>query len=183
MTGATGVEPKPRTAVVVVHGMGEQLPLETLRQFVMTALPKYNGKRDYFSRPARVTGSYEARRMLAYRQPSDGPLTHGQTEFFEYHWSYKMTGNRLSDFLPTFVRLMLRKPRTVPSGLNVVWWLAWLVVVALAVGVVATILAGVRYEDFTLGGVLIALFGQGLFAVLLLKGNGEASVDSETALI
>ena len=34
-----------RTAVVVVHGMGEQLPLETLNRFVGSALPKVGGKR------------------------------------------------------------------------------------------------------------------------------------------
>jgi hypothetical protein len=31
--------------VVVVHGMGEQLPLETLNRFVGSALPKVGGKR------------------------------------------------------------------------------------------------------------------------------------------
>jgi len=165
----TGVSPSPRTAVVVVHGMGEQLPLETLRHFVMTGLPTFEGKREYFSRPALITGSFEARRMLAPRRPLSGPISHGQTEFFEYHWSYKMTGNRLSDFVPTFVRLMLRTPKTVPSGLKVIWTLSWLVIVALAAAVVATIIAGVRFDDFTLGGVLVVLFGQGIVAVALLK--------------
>jgi hypothetical protein len=54
-----------RTAVVIVHGMGEQLPLETLDKFVRTALRKVGGERRYYSRPARVTDSYEARRHLA----------------------------------------------------------------------------------------------------------------------
>ena len=56
-----------RTAIVVVHGMGEQMPTETLYRFVRTALPKVDGKRRYFSRPAAVTDSFEARRCLAYR--------------------------------------------------------------------------------------------------------------------
>jgi hypothetical protein len=29
-------------------------------------------------------------------------------EFFEYHWSYLMTGNRLADLLPTLRRLLIR---------------------------------------------------------------------------
>jgi len=55
-----------RTAVVVVHGMGEQRPRETLDGFVKTALrPRLvDGQQAwdyYYSRPAEITGSYEAR--------------------------------------------------------------------------------------------------------------------------
>lgn len=64
--------PPARTAVVIVHGMGEHLPLETLDRFVRTALPQVGGERRYFSRPALVTGSYEARRHLAFRQRRQG---------------------------------------------------------------------------------------------------------------
>jgi hypothetical protein len=31
---------KVRQAVVIVHGMGEQKPLDTLRRFIRAALPK-----------------------------------------------------------------------------------------------------------------------------------------------
>ena len=107
--------------------------------------------------------------MLAPRRPINGPVHHGQTEFFEYHWSYKMQGNRLADFVPTLLRLMWRTPRTVPAGLKVIWWLAWLIVVLLVAVVAATIITGVRIENFTLAGALIAIFGQGVIAVVLLK--------------
>ena len=61
------------TAVVVVHGMGEQRPMETLDGFVKTALrPRIvDGEQKwdyYYSRPAVVTGSYEARRYIAPRR-------------------------------------------------------------------------------------------------------------------
>jgi hypothetical protein len=88
--------------------MGEQLPLETLNRFVGSALPKVGGKRLYYSRPALITKSFEARRHLAFRRTEGGRLVHGQVEFFEYHWSYLMTGNRLADLLPTLRRLLIR---------------------------------------------------------------------------
>ena len=45
-----------RQAVVVVHGMGEQLPLDTLCGFINTALaPDEHGRRRYYSRPESVT--------------------------------------------------------------------------------------------------------------------------------
>ena len=59
-----------RTAVVVVHGMGEQRPMDTLDGFVKTALrPRsVDGGQNwdyYYSRPAVITGSYEARRYIS----------------------------------------------------------------------------------------------------------------------
>ena len=60
-----GTDDPRRTAVVVIHGMGEQRPLETLRRFIGTALPSVDGRRKYFSRPDKVSGSFEARRFLA----------------------------------------------------------------------------------------------------------------------
>ena len=91
------------TAVVVVHGMGEQRPMETLDGFVKTALrprmvdgvPKWDY---YYSRPAEITGSYEARRHIAPRRADvTGPDgIQGQTEIYEYHWSYLMGRRRRS---------------------------------------------------------------------------------------
>jgi hypothetical protein len=176
MAGTASSSTRVRTAVVVVHGMGEQLPLETLNRFVKTALPKTTTpaddqpRRRYFSRPERVTDSYEARRLLAYRQPFVGePLAHGHTEFFEYHWSYKMTGNRLADLLPTFARLLLRKPRSVPYGLKKAWWLIWFLLIVAALVVVGTLVAGVRFESFTLAGVLGTLLGEGVVVTIAVK--------------
>jgi hypothetical protein len=161
------VERKPvRTAVIVVHGMGEQLPLETLYRFVRTALPKIDGQRRYYSRPERVSGSYEARRCLAPRIPPKGPPAQSQVEFFEYHWSYLMTGNKLTDLIPTTVRLLARTPRTVPFGMRGIWVLAWLVIAA---GVVLAFTFGPSLTDRSLAGVLAALLGQGLIAAIALR--------------
>ncbi|WP_131105465.1 hypothetical protein [Ornithinimicrobium sufpigmenti] len=147
--------------------MGEQLPLETLKRFVMTALPKIDGERRYFSRPEKVTESYEARRFLAYRQPpGPGDPVHGQVEFFEYHWSYKMTDNRLRDLLPTFRRLMLRGPRTVPYGLLVVWVIAWLVLLALAALLLWLLVRG-SVDGFTLEAILLAVGSPVLVAAVV----------------
>jgi hypothetical protein len=62
------VDSEIRTAVVVVHGMGEQRPLDTLNSFIHAALANLDGKRVYYSRPAKLTGSYEALRILAIRR-------------------------------------------------------------------------------------------------------------------
>ena len=141
-----------RTAVVVVHGMGEQLPLETLYRFVKTALPKVGNQRRYYSRPERLTDNFEARRCLAPRIPMVGRPVHGQVEFFEYHWSYRMTGNKLGDLIPTTVRLLLRWPWKVPHGLRGIWVVAWAVLTLLAVGA-TMIVRQVTVDDWTVAGL------------------------------
>ncbi len=122
-----------RQAVVVIHGMGEQRPLDTLYNFVDTGLePNKQGKRLYYSRPETVTGSFEERRLLAPVAVLTGGKKRPQTEFFEYHWSYKMQGNKLSDLWPLLRRTVLQWPTRVPSGLRGAWWLVW--AIALGVG-------------------------------------------------
>jgi|KBSSwiStaDraftv2_1062776.scaffolds.fasta_scaffold24727_4 hypothetical protein len=136
-------EDTPRIAVVIVHGMGEQRPVETLNGFVCTALkPTTHGTWDYYySRPAEVTKSYEARRYIAPARP-DLDLDQAQTELFEYHWSYLMTGNKIGDLFGSTTRLLVRRAKHVPPGLRGIWKVAWWAVVLaflmLAAGCVAS---------------------------------------------
>jgi hypothetical protein len=133
-------------AVVVIHGMGEQLPLATLTRFIDTAItPDEQGKtkRTYYSRPESVTGSFESRRFLVPRLPPRGkPEVHAKTDVFEYHWADKMQGNRLDDLWPTFRRVLVQRPDKVPVGLRGVWLLAWVVIVGAVWAVVAGPLQG-----------------------------------------
>lgn len=119
-----------RQAIVIVHGMGEQKPLDQLRRFVDTAFPPINGKRVYVSRPDKVTDSYEARRSLAPRQEDAfGSEIYAQTELYELHWAHLMQGNRLGDLLATVKRVLLQFPWKVPTGLRFLWLLFWAILV------------------------------------------------------
>ena len=143
-----------RTAVVIVHGMGEQRPMDTLDGFVKMALrprdvngePKWDY---YYSRPAEVTGSYEARRYISRQLGSfmgpDGAPTEpiqGQTEIYEYHWSYLMTGNRFADVMPKTLRLLLRRASNVPDALFGIWRVVWIVLLAILLAIPALFVAG-----------------------------------------
>jgi len=110
-----------RTAVVVVHGMGEQRPMETFDGFVRTALNPSDGTWDHHPRPAEIADTYEVRR---YSAPQQG------AEFFEYHWPYLMTADTYAGVAPMALRLFLRRSSNVPDGLLGIWRLAWTVVLA-----------------------------------------------------
>jgi hypothetical protein len=117
-----------RQAVVIVHGMGEQLPQQTLHRFIGAALPPRHDDLgvDYYSEPDRVSGSFESRLYRAPREPlRDDPELHAQTDFYEYHWAHLMQGNRLGDLRPMLRRMLLRPVWLVPAGLRLVWVVFW----------------------------------------------------------
>lgn len=159
-----------RQAVVIVHGMGEQRPLETLTGFIDSALaPDPEGHRLYYSRPESVTGSFESRRFLAPRSPRfpEEPERHAHTEFFEYHWSHLMQGNRLDDLWPTFRRMLLLPPTRVPHGLKGFWLLSWVAIVAAAWAFVWGPWSGVVGEGDLLPKIIATFVSGGLLAALI----------------
>ncbi|MFD3722849.1 hypothetical protein [Streptomyces sp. NPDC058674] len=152
-----------RQAVVIVHGMGEQRPLDALTGFVRSGLPPdESGHRRYVSRPDIVTGKYESRRFVA---PAAG--NRPQTEFFEYHWAHLMQGNRLADMGPTFRRLLVRLPWRLPAGLRGVWLLFWGLVLTFAWVITFGPLSGHLDKLDEWPRVLTLLLGTSAFGVVL----------------
>ena len=135
-----------RQAIVIVHGMGEQRPLDQLKGFVDTAFPPIDGERVYVSRPDKVTDSYEARRYLAPRQVDDEEEVYAQTELYELHWAHLMKGNRVDDLWPTFSRVLFQPPWRVPKGLRIVWLIFWVLIV---LALWAVILTGSHLPSWT----------------------------------
>ena len=151
-----------KQAVVIVHGMGEQRPLDTLNRFIKAGLcPRTDGKPTYYSQPDRVTDSFESRRYLAPWYSKDGVEQHAQTEFYEYHWAHLMQGNQIGDLWPTFRKMLLRLPHRVPSGLRLVWVVFWTLLV-----VAAWRLTVNGWDDR--GDIVQTLFGTGVTGGLLL---------------
>lgn len=123
-SGARTVRDKPRKqAVVLIHGIGEQRPMETLWQLVQTVWinePRDDGKqRAVYSEPDEVSGLFELRRL------STNENTHGKrTDFFEYYWAHLMHGNRFGHVVTWLMRLAMRKRDQVPDSLVKPWrWL------------------------------------------------------------
>ncbi len=127
--------PKPKKkkqAVIVVHGMGEQRPMETLRGFV-TAVWQTNADghipdvRDEARRtwivPDRRTGILDLSRITT-RANADGV----RTDFFELYWADVFTGNTLQQLSGWLRGLLFRWPVQVPR--DVIW--AWLALWALS---------------------------------------------------
>ncbi len=172
-TGSQPTAPVPegvRQAVVIVHGMGEQRPLDMLNGFIDAALPIQGvviGDEEprFYSRPDEVADSYESRRLLAPgRLYEDGTEAYAQTEFFEYHWAHEMQGNKFSDLFTTLRRMLLQRPSRVPSGLLGIWWISWLFIIGVVVALYAI---GFDFTDAGVAPVVVALLGGGVAASLV----------------
>jgi hypothetical protein len=133
-----------RQAVVIIHGIGEQRPMETLRAFVVgalrvkdkTALDKF-----VFSKPDRIDDTLELRRLSAVTKEFVGksPLEEEcDTDFYEMYWQHLMLDTTWSSVLGWVFDLALR--RTLPDRLRSVrtWTLGFLAAATAGIAALAT---------------------------------------------
>jgi hypothetical protein len=137
----------PKTAVLVIHGMGEQRPMDTLRGLVnalWTCDRDVTGRwtSGTYSKPDPITGSFELRRITT----RNVPLEHGElkrADFFEFYWAHLMTGNKLAWVVSWLRSLLLRGPASVPVRLVAPWLVG---LAALLVVTALLLIAGVKSE-------------------------------------
>ncbi len=138
-------------AVIVIHGIGEQKPMDTIRGFVEAVLPGHPSGIKYFSRQDTLSECFELRKLQNRTQP--------RTHFFEYYWAYKVEGTRLGSIWNWVQALLFRNPwKTVPTHLRALWWSMWI----LFLMIVAAVVLGLYFKDqfpfiWALGGLIFAI--------------------------
>lgn len=118
-----------KTAVIIIHGVGEQKPMDTLRGFVDSIVGMQEGRKNYYSRPDTLSETLELRRLQA--KGRDG------ARFFEYYWAHEAAGTKLVAVLAWICGLALRSRRDVPPSSFSLWVvvrLMFVVTVFLVVG-------------------------------------------------
>lgn len=169
-----------RQAVVIIHGIGEQRPMSTLRGFV-EALQKFPGKygrgkdtnqpEAIWSRPDKLSAGFEHRR-LSLKGTSNRP----STDVYELYWAHLFEQTDSSTFMAWAKMIFLRKASDLPKRMRpYLRVLRWLVpTVALVVGVVSYLIANQpKHEpELTLLPVLYAVIigAIGSFTVQWLSG-------------
>ncbi|WP_439595202.1 hypothetical protein [Falsiroseomonas sp.] len=112
-----------KTAVVMIHGIGEQRPMETLWGFVTTAWSTDrdltgDGQGETFAKPDQMSGSFELRRVTTRKWTGEAAR---RVDFFEFYWAHLLTGNTVADVLGWLKRLLWRWPSSVPPRLKGMW--------------------------------------------------------------
>lgn len=150
-----------RQAVVIIHGIGEQRPMSTLRGFIGAVLGATDaGASRVFSKPDLISKSFELRRLVAAKS-----RTRPITDFFEYYWAHHMDGTKLRHLWPWFRGILLRVPWKVPSHLRVLWALSWmLLIIACALYLRSRMDSGsakaaLSWTSLALGGIFILVQG------------------------
>lgn len=128
---------KLKQAVLLIHGVGEQRPMDTLRGFVDAVWTSDKEvQHDFaiagvFSKPDKLSGSFELRRLTTTKNKKDV-----RTDFYEFYWAHLMEGTSIGHVVSWAKSLLLRWPWKVPRQLRGAWALLviiMLVVLALAV--------------------------------------------------
>jgi hypothetical protein len=139
------VERRKKIAVVITHGMGEQIPMETLRGFVEAAWvtdadvhwpsPPDEQPGDIWIKPDEVTGSLELRRITTRwtKSPANPQAKGPRVDFFEFYWADLAEGTTVQEVWDWLRTLLLRWPRLVPKGLMGAWLLLWAAAVVVAI--------------------------------------------------
>ncbi len=130
-------EPR-RQAIVLVHGMGEQVPMETVRDFAdavwLTDRDLHASGDDrageLFSVPDANSGSRELRRISTRKsrpRVGAGEDYCVRNEFFELYWADSTNDTTWRDFLAWYSRLVFRSSSDVPHAVKWIWVLLWIV--------------------------------------------------------
>ncbi len=163
-----------KQAVIIIHGIGEQRPMDTLRSFVKVVWENHTeihfpGRPPKtYSKPDDISGNLELRRLTTSYNKANI-----RTDFFEYYWAHMMDGNKISHILAWLKRLIAVGFTHLPPPIKRVCyllltllmvfvgfvflvyllpfnyditWLKWLVGTALTLGLVPMLLRSV--EDY-----------------------------------
>ena len=120
-----------RQAVVLVHGMGEQIPMDTIKGFVSTLSTtiESDGKvepGEIWSKPDPRTGSLELRRLTTRKSKKGGAFETGvRSDFYELYWADLTAGSTSSQLLGWIWYLLLRPWSRVPKPVRLAWLFLW----------------------------------------------------------
>jgi hypothetical protein len=87
-----------KTAIVVIHGMGNQYPMETITKFAENFFTK-----KIYSAPERVSGSLDHRKLIGY----DGK--NYRYDCFEFYWAHLVEEPKMAETLSWIFNLLYFK--------------------------------------------------------------------------
>ena len=149
-SGGKPIAHAAKQAIVVIHGMGEQRPMDTIKDFAdavwkndpeITANYR-GGAAELWSKPDLRTGSFELRRITTRESIATATFPEGvRSDFYELYWADLSGGSTWSHVRDWVVGLLLRNPFTqVPRGVMLAWIALWIVALLIIILAIATTL-------------------------------------------
>ncbi|MVU77541.1 hypothetical protein GPX89_09830 [Nocardia sp. ET3-3] len=117
-----------RQAIVIVHGIGEQLPGQTLRSFMAGVFGTPSTEGPYL-KPDYISSLFELRMMRVGRDLASGRPT---TDVYELYWAHLVRDTTLGQVYGWLSRLMLAPDAQIPVALRKYFWFVRVLLVAVA---------------------------------------------------
>ena len=136
-----------KQAVIIIHGIGEQRPMDTLRRFVKAvwetnkSLELDGRPNKTYSRPDNISGNLELRRLTTSKNSNEI-----RTDFFEFYWAHMMAGNKLSHIWTWLKKLLFIAPWKLPKPFDKISYLFFSVLILVAVIAVCLFLLSQNYD-------------------------------------
>jgi len=166
-----------KQAVVIIHGIGEQKPMDTLRGFVSAVWTSHKEIHladgdSLWSKPDSLSESFDLRRLTTSQNTE-----HVRTDFFEFYWAHMMEGTTYGHVGAWAQTLLVRSPGSVPKQLKPVYWfLVLLLVVAIAVLVRTGLQSATEtYQGPKWPSMVLSLIVLPLVGFVVLKVIGDAA--------
>ena len=141
-----------KQAIIVIHGIGEQIPMETLRGFVRGL-----GFTEYYNRPDNVSGNSELRRIALPARVRERP----PTELFELYWAHHMHKKRAGGTLGWALNLLFRRGGWKGGPLAAAFYTLLLLLILLVTIIVQWVLevsrSGVFTQGLTIGALVVVI--------------------------
>jgi hypothetical protein len=132
LTDAASLRQRTRQAIVVVHGIGEQLPTQTLRNFTEGIFPK-TGMREPLVKPNYVSELFELRMMRIASDDNAGMPT---TDIYELYWAHLIRDTTLGQVYGWLLRLLRARNTDIPGRLRKHFWAIRFLLLVITAGVV-----------------------------------------------
>lgn len=117
-----------KQAVLIIHGIGNQRPMETLRSFVQavwssdSSLHRNHAQgASIWSKPYALSQDFELRRLTTAENKAGL-----KTDFFEFYWAHLMQGTKIKHVVSWARSVLWRAPASVPKPLRLLYWVLWL---------------------------------------------------------
>ncbi|MEO6232431.1 MAG: hypothetical protein ABIP10_20035 [Ferruginibacter sp.] len=171
---------KKRQAVIVIHGIGEQHPIVTLRDFVESVAEQLKknklarqGEALFWDKPDPVSGNYETRKMTMR-----GGKDHPTTDFYEFYWAHHMRNTNWSHIQDWLQRVIFRLPKNVSKRLLPVFLFVWFLI-AIVVSAMLLYILKHGVNDFTakttaISSGIVATIVLGILSKFLFNYLGDA---------
>jgi len=128
---------KERQAIILIHGIGEQRPIKTLRAFVESVAEQLKKNKQakqedtlFWDKPDPASGNYETRKMTMR-----GGRNHPTADFYEFYWAHHMRNTNWSHIQDWLQRVVFRVPKNVSKRLLPVFLFIWFLIIAVACSV------------------------------------------------